>query len=1482
MATTTCLNDDSFGPVVQGCRDDFDFTLRFQHIVLAILPATIFLGLSIPRTIWLSQQPKLVSGVSFQFFKLTLITILVTLQFALLSLQTAADISDFDGFAVASTSLNLGSALAMLALSFFEHSMVPRPSTLLILYLILQILFDVVQVRTSWLMADSLTSRMIARLFTASVVAKFVVLIAETQRKSRWLHWEVDEHSPEETSGVLSLSVYFWLHGLFRQGYSNVLAIRDLYPLDRDMDSDLLQQKLTAVTEKTSPGRRLGLTRSLARALCIPYIMPIAPRVALIGFSFSQPLFIRALLEYLQEPDAPKSTSYGLIGASVLIYAGAAFARALHWYFHVRALQMTRGALCATIYKKTTEAKLADAGDAAAVTLMSTDTDRAIQGLHQIHEFWASPIEIAIGCWFLERELGASFVAPIILIVICAAGTTLVGRLSGARQVRWMSQIQKRVGLTANVISNMKSLRISGITLPVGEFIQGLRVQEMEIGNRSRWLMIWSVIAAMTPIILSPVAALAFTNRELNPTTMFTSISFLILVTSPLSQLFQAVPMLFAGIASLGRIQTFVEADTREDARQHEGEAAPMTEKPFSDEPSSSIAYNEKGVPDLDNTDPARAITIRDGYFGWTEDKMILNHVNVRFPVSQLTLVVGPTAAGKSTLCNVLLGEVPFSRGRVRMPFASPAIGYCEQAPFLWNGTIKENILGFSDFNQPRYEEVVEACMLVSDFMTLPQGDATNIGSNGIALSGGQKQRVSLARALYLQSDLVISDDILSGLDNDTANEVFRRVFGPGGLLPRRKTTAILCTHSISHLPLSDHIIALDVGGLVVEEGSFDDLMRNKKYVASLNIAASSDDETEDETDSTTPDAPTRVALPRPQALPVVLSDVDEHSRQTGDTKVYGHYFRALSKWSLIVMVASSVLHGFCNNMATAWLKFWSEDTLDRSREFYLGIYGFLKGGHLLTTFLVCVTVIVWITTQSGTTLHHQALDTVVHAPLSFFTTTDLGIVTNIFSQDMTLIDGELPLALLNTVIDIFEIMGMAAVVGTASPYLSISYPVFAVVLWAIQKFYLRTSRQLRLLDLEAKSPLYTHYLDTIKGISTFRAFGWTSENVSFNQQLLNTSQRPSYLLAMIQRWLSLTMEMLVVVIAIIIVSLATQMGGNTGFTGASLVTLMSLSDSITYLIRNYTALETSIGAVSRIKTFSEKVPSENREDEDLVPGAEWPSAGKIELRDVSASYSSVEEIIDDDASSPVDLVLKNVTLSIKPGQKVALCGRSGSGKSSLILVLLRLLEPLASCSQSIEFDDIPLSRINRDTLRRRIIAVPQDAVFLPKGSSIKDNLDPFHAATDIQCREVIDTVLLGGFLANMGGDIHAGMGVDDLSAGQKQLFSLGRAILRRRMKDQSLGEVRRGGILLLDEVSSNVDRETDRMMQGIIREEFREYTIVMVSHRLDMVMDFFDEVVVIDKGEVVETGDPRALVVQEGSRFGQLWAFENRGRATS
>lgn len=283
-----------------------------------------------------------------------------------------------------------------------------------------------------------------------------------------------------------------------------------------------------------------------------------------------------------------------------------------------------------------------------------------------------------------------------------------------------------------------------------------------------------------------------------------------------------------------------------------------------------------------------------------------------------------------------------------------------------------------------------------------------------------------------------------------------------------------------------------------------------------------------------------------------------------------------------------------------------------------------------------------------------------------------------------------------------------------------------------------------------------------------------------------------------------------------------------------------------------------------------------------MEPPESWPRTGNIEINDVSASYEP--ESVNEDGvvvGSPAKLALSNLKLSILPGQKVAICGRTGSGKSTMILLLLRLLDPLQSCSRNIEIDHVPLHRIDRETLRKRIIAIPQDAVFLPDGSSIKANIDPLNGATDPECVQVLEAVRLSGFIDDRGG-LDAGMSADDLSAGQKQLFSLGRAILRRRVRDRLAGGEKRGGLLLLDEVSSSVDRATDRVMQEMIRDEFESYTIVMVSHRLDMVMDFFDRVVVLDRGAVVESGAPRELVETPGSRFGELWGIEHGDDAGS
>lgn len=453
--------------------------------------------------------------------------------------------------------------------------------------------------------------------------------------------------------------------------------------------------------------------------------------------------------------------------------------------------------------------------------------------------------------------------------------------------------------------------------------------------------------------------------------------------------------------------------------------------------------------------------------------------MNLVIPPRQLTMVAGPIASGKSTLCKVLLGETPVFDGKVILGLSSRRIGYCDQIPFLSNASIKQNILGFASFDQTRYEEVIEAAMLKIDLATLAQGDNTKIGSNGIALSGGQKQRVSIARALYLDTDFLVFDDVLSGLDADTEEHVFSRVFGPDGLIKRRNATAVLCTHSIRHLPSADHIVAMGSDGTIVEQGKFIDLVANQKYVHSLGVKAKSS-----ESGYQTAKASFEVEqiaqdpLLRAKTTTEVNAVTAEHdpSRMNGDRTVYKHYIQSIGVWPIPFFVLAAMATGFFHNWMTVWIDLWSSGISatvpTHSNAFYLGLFALFQASCLIFMFLNVWICLKWIINRSGSTLHKAALQTVINAPLQFFTTTDTGVVTNLFSQDMTLIDGELPIALINILLDGFMCLGMAAVVATSSPYLVIIYPFLGIGLWVIQKFYLRTSRQLRLLDLEAKSPL--------------------------------------------------------------------------------------------------------------------------------------------------------------------------------------------------------------------------------------------------------------------------------------------------------------------------------------------------------------------------------------------------------------------------
>lgn len=1401
-----------------------------------------------------------------QWIKLGAIATYVVLELTLLVLAIVGSLH-VTGLFVAASALKLAAALFMMVLSVMDHSRSPRPSILLNSYLFLTLLLDGAQARTLFLSSGGRPEITYSSIFSAALALKLGIFFLEARQKSRWVGWDVKEHSPEETSGIFSLGGYSWLNKLFLAGYSNVLKVKDLYPLDSTLNGKLLHDRFSRNLDYGGlKGDKIGLVKVLIRTLNINLLLPIPFRLAMLGFTLAQPLFTQSLLEYLSKPERDPNVGYGFIGACILIYSGIAISSALYWYFHRRMLTMARSMLVTETYIKATKTRLGTGDDGAAVTLMSTDIERINVGFLSMHETWASLIQAALASWLLYNQLGAAFAAPIAVVTVCFLGLGILVKFTGDSQRAWMAGNQKRVGLTATVISSMKNLKISGLSTTVRDYVQALRVSELAAGSRFRKITIIAALFGYIPFLISPPLTFAFAQRNLDVPRIFTSLSYLVLLTNPLTQVFQTIPLLISGLACLGRIQAFLESEARCDFRdvvtdpKHHFEKAPVDK--------------EHSAQAADNAPPP--VVIRNGKFGWEANKFVLRDINTQIPQSSLTMIIGPVGSGKSTICKALLGEVPFNEGSVTLSTRFPHVGFCEQSVFLSNGTIRDNIVRYSHFDEQRYAEVIKVTALGFDLATLPQNDMTNIGSDGITLSGGQKQRVSLARALYLQSDLLVLDDIFSGLDADTEEQVFRQVFGPDGLLRRRRTTVILCTHSIRHLPLADYVIALGEG-TVIEQGTFEELMAREGYIQRLGLRGGS------ESDATSEAAPSAKHSVEPEAEelnnastnPALMEPDRGELRQIGDRTVYKHYFKSMGVLLATCSFFLAALWGFFTNFPTIWLTYWTSDVYSEhpvhSYAYYGGIYALLQVSALISLLLFGIAIAIISVRRAGANIHQEALQTLVRAPLSFFTTTDTGVVTNLFSQDLNLIDTELPNALLNTLFCVFQGIGQAAVLVTSSPYLAISYPFLGLLLYVVQKFYLRTSRQLRLLDLEAKSPLYTHFIDTIKGMVTLRAFGFVSDDIQKNALLVDTSQRPAYLLSMIQQWLNVVLELVVAVLATVLTALAVQLHSNSGFTGASLVTLMSFGENLSGIVIFFTRLETSIGAIARLKTFNETVKPEDKDGEDLVPPEDWPQKGVIEMKGISASYGARTGTNEMDET--LNLALRNINLTISSGEKVAICGRTGSGKSSLIALLLKLLDPIPGTDSNVLIDNAPLHRIDRSVLRQRIIAVPQEAVFLPDGSTFRANLDPTDISTPAECEAVLAKVDLLQFVQDRGG-LDAPMSTRTLSAGQRQLMSLGRALLRRGGRARHLlrpgGSGVEGGILLLDEVSSSVDHETERIMQETIKTEFKDYTVVAVSHRLDMIMDY-DRVVVMDKGEIVEVGKPTVLAAQEGTRFHEL-----------
>ncbi|KAF6842276.1 ABC multidrug transporter [Colletotrichum musicola] len=1491
--------DDAFGPIVQNCRDGFDFTLTFEQCLFTILPSCLLLLAAPLRFRRLYRLPRAVSGNTLRLAKQAAVGVLAALQLALIVLWIKhPDAGRLRTVSIAASCVSLVASIVFGGLSYIEHSKSLKPSSLLNTHTLASLVLDGAILRTIWLSHLSVAIRAV---FSASFALKTALVILEAQEKTRYLVGGGRPRSPEETSGIYSRGLFWWLTPLLLTGFRRILKPLDLFALDESMTAAVLNDRFWSYwNEAPSPApgpsdesprpHTYRLIWACVKTLKWQLLVVVPPRLCLLAFTICQPLVLNRFLDFLQNPDESINHGYGLIGAYGLVYLGNSVASSFYWHKAFRSVTMLRGILVAAIYSKTTELSVSTGDDSAAVTLMSTDVEAIVRAWREIHEFWANVIQIALATWILSTHIGYAAAGPIIVSLAALAITIGLAPATQKYQVSWIESVQKRIGITSSMMGHVKSIKVSGLTQKLSETIAELRLSEMKAAVPFRVIAAITSAIAQIPLMIAPAVAFAIytsitskTGQNLDATRLFAALSLIILLASPLFFIFETVLDLSAALGCFHRIETYLCQQSRVEYRTLPSVSSPGGPLNEPKMPPADVELEELESDDGSNKEKTfranGAIKVKGASFSWKpESKTGVNIPDLTVGEGQLVMLVGPVASGKTTFLKGLLGEVPHATGKVTL--SSTRISWCEQSPWLMNASIRKNIICFSDFDADLYGQVVRACDLEKDMAQLPDGDETAIGSKGIALSGGQKQRVALARAIYSRPQIALFDDVFSGLDNTTAKGVFRRLFSADdGILRAWGTTVVLSTQSVSFLPQADVVVAL-ADGKIEQMGTFEDCRKADGYIRSLVPTNGSSDGTN--AVEPTDEVSGEVSAPAKKAT--VKQEDDDMRRQLGDWSVYSFYFGTVGVVLIATMLLLQLIWAFFSTFPTVWLKFWTDHEAtspNQDAAYYLGVYSAFQ-----ISGVICFAVLIWfvlvpVASKSGINLHEKLLKAVMqywvhHHSVSLLiaTTTAQKSDQTSFSQDIGLVDRNLPLALVISIASLFTCIGKAILIASASWYIAISFPFLILVFYYIQRAYLRTSRQLRFLDLEEKAPVYTHFLETLSGLSTLRAQAMVPFSITQSYDLIDRSQRPFYILLLTQQWLTLVLDLTTTALALLVVGLAVHLRHNVsvGLTGVSLVQLISFTETLKLLIQFWTSLETSIGAVARIKNFADDTPDEIEEDaakrnlltseghqvtQMITPG--WPDKGAIEFRDVSASYTETS----DEENSAVK-ALDGITLSICAGEKIGIVGRTGSGKSSLLLALLRLL-PLSS--GTIAIDGLPLEFFPPLDLRSAIIAISQDQFVLP--GTVRQNADPFGvAASDDAIASALGRLGLWDVIQENGG-LDAEFSEEALSHGQRQLFFLARALLRRDV----------GRVALLDEATSSVDARAERMVRNLIRDEFKDHTVIAIAHRLDTVADF-DRVVVLDKGRIVEVGEPHQLLLKEGGKFRALWDASKHGDA--
>ncbi|KAL1740116.1 P-loop containing nucleoside triphosphate hydrolase protein [Schizophyllum fasciatum] len=835
--------------------------------------------------------------------------------------------------------------------------------------------------------------------------------------------------------------------------------------------------------------------------------------------------------------------------------------------------------------------------------------------------------------------------------------------------------------------------------------------------------------------------------------------------------------------------------------------------------------------------------------------------VNLHIPRGQLVAIVGSTGSGKTSLIQGLVGEMRKVEGTVVW---GGSISYCPQSAWIQNATIRENICFGRPFEEKKYWAAVHDACLEPDLDMLPNGDMTEVGEKGISLSGGQKQRLNICRAIYADADITIFDDPFSALDAHVGKAVFQNVLMNG----RLGKTRILVTHALHFLPQVDFIYTV-ANGHIVERGTYAELMGNNgdfsRFVNEFGTQAEEKEKEEEEGieegaeagAGKVDDGAVAVKKAKKVAGPGIMQ---EEERRTGavSARIYGEYAKAAHGYIVIpLLIASLAILQGATVMSSYWLVWWQQNTFKQSEGFYMGIYAGLGVAQAIFTFLMgcCFAMLTYFSSQR---LHKWSIQSVLHAPMSFFETTPLGRIMNRFSKDIDTIDNTLGESIRMFANTFSGILGAVILIAIVLPWFLIAVGAILIIYLYAATYYRASARELKRLDNLLRSSVYAHFSESLSGLATIRAYGEAERFKDDNEKRVDIENRAYWLTVTNQRWLGIRLDAMGAALTFVVAMLAvgTRFSISPSQTGVVLSYILSVQQAFGWLVRQWAEAENDMNSVERLVHYAREIEQEPPHYlPDSKPPSPWPSKGEIEMKDIVMQYRP-----------ELPAVVKGVSMKIASGEKIGIVGRTGAGKSSIMTALFRLVE---LTSGSIVIDGVDISTVGLADLRSGLSIIPQDPLLF--SGTLRSNLDPFGLHDDARLWDALKrSYLVESLKAESEDDSPEGARTpvnrfsldsviedegNNLSIGQRSLVSLARALV----KDTN--------ILILDEATASVDYETDRNIQDTIAREFKDRTILCIAHRLKTIIGY-DRICVMDAGQIAEFDSPAALFEKQDGIF--------------